>query len=322
MNSRTAGGESLSLVSDFKIQFLGTSSATPTKDRALTCVALSYESTLCFFDCGEGSQRTVITSGLGLNRESFAFITHLHGDHVIGLLGLLQTMAMNRREREFQVFGPKGIIEFITENKRILRFGLTFNVKISEVKPGKIFDSERSKFRVYAQKAEHSTQTFAYIFEEKEKPGRFFPEKALKLGIPEGPLWSKLQHGESVKSPKTKKNVKPEQVMGPPRRGKRIGYSGDTRPSELLEEFFRGCDVLIFDSTYSDEHKANAKENFHSTSREAATLARKAKVNQLILTHFSARYKNVSGLVREAREVFPNTIAARDSLIYDVSALS
>ena len=305
---------------DFKIHFFGTSSAVPTEQRGLSCLAVSYESSLSFFDCGEGSQRSIITAGIGFNKDCNVFITHMHGDHVVGLLGLLQTMAMNRRERPMRVFGPKGIIEFITENKRILGFGLTFDVQAAEVRPGIVFDESGSKFRVHAQRSEHSIQSFAYIFEQKEKPGRFHPEIALKLGVPEGPLWSELQHGKSVKSPKSGKKVRPEEVVGKERKGKRIGVSGDTRPSIALQQFFNGANILIFDSTYSDEHATNARENMHSTAREAATLAKKAKVkDSLILTHFSARYRSVSRLVREAREVFPSTVAAKDGLVYDVA---
>ncbi|MCL4540657.1 MAG: ribonuclease Z [Bacteroidetes bacterium] len=308
-------------MTDFKIHFLGTASAVPTRDRALSCVVVSYENTLVYFDCGEGSQRSAIVSGLGFNKECQIFITHMHGDHVVGLLGLLQTMAMYRRQRDLQVFGPKKIIEFIVENKNILNFGITFNVNVKEVRAGKAFESKQSKYRVFAERSEHSTSSYSYVFEEKEKPGRFYPKKAQRLGVPEGPLWSELQHGKSVKS-KTGKTVSPEQVCGPLRKGKRIGISGDTRPNKKLEKFFRGCDVLIFDSTYSDENKQNAVENMHSTAREAAVLARKARVKQLILTHFSARYTDVLPLVRQAQEEFPNTIAANDSLVYDVSVPS
>ncbi|MDA4130230.1 MAG: ribonuclease Z [Thaumarchaeota archaeon] len=294
----------------------------PTRDRGLSCMVIVYEGSQWFFDCGEGSQRAVLNSGLGLNKECSFFITHLHGDHVIGLLGILQSMAMNKREKPVKVFGPKGIIEFITMNRAILRFGLTFEVEIKEVRPGVIFDEKKSKVRVLAARSEHSTLSFSFLFEEKEKPGRFHPETALKLGIPEGPLWSELQHGQTVKSPKTGKKVTPNQVMDSPRMGKRIGLSGDTRPSKSLEQFFKKCDVLIFDSTYSDANKENAIENYHSTSREAAILARRAGIKKLILTHFSARYRNVSHLVREAREEFPNTIAAKDMMVYDLSAAS
>jgi len=277
---------------------------------------------MAFFDAGEGSQRSIISAGLGFNKDCNIFVTHMHGDHVVGILGILQTMAMNRREKPVGVFGPRKIIDFIKSSQEALNFGLTFDVMGREVKPGLVYDESNSKYRVYAERSEHSTPSFAYLFEEKEKPGRFHPEKALRLGIPEGPLWSELQHGEAIISPKTGKKVRPEQVVDHNRKGRRIGISGDTRPTKLLETFFKGCDVLIFDSTYSDEHEENAIENLHSTSREAATVAKRAKAKQLILTHFSARYRSVSQLVRQAREVFPKTIAAKDYLVYELPILS
>ena len=301
---------------DFKVHFLGTSSAVPTRNRGLSCTAVSYENSIAFFDCGEGSQRAINQKGLGFNKESAVFITHMHGDHVIGLLGLLQTMSMNRREKRLEVFGPKGIIDFVKTNREILKFGMTFEAVVHEIRAGLIYSN--SKYRVFSQRSDHIKESFAYVFEEHQKPGKFDTKKALKLGVPEGPLWSKLQHGFKVRSPKTGKFVKPEQVLGQARMGKRVGISGDTRPSKKLQEFFKGCDVLIFDSTYSDAHAENAVANKHSTSREAATLAKHAKVRKLILTHFSARYKNVTSLVKQAREVFPNTIAAKDGLVYSL----
>ncbi len=307
---------------DFRIQFLGTASAVPTKERGLSCAAVFYGNEIAIFDCGEGAQRAAVVGGLSFNKNCSIFITHLHGDHVVGLLGLMQTMALYKRERPLRVFGPKGIVEFIQLNHNILRFGVTFDVLTKVVRGGMVFDTPRSKYRVLAEKSKHTSLSYAYVFEEKEKPGRFNPKAALKLGVPEGPLWSRLQSGNSVKSPKTGKKVLPSQVLGKPRKGKRIGFSGDTRPTKNLERFFRGCDVIVFDSTYSDQNKQNAIENLHSTSREAAELAKNAAAKQLILTHFSARYKNVGTLVRQARDVFPNTIAAKDQMIYDLSALS
>jgi ribonuclease Z len=291
----------------------------PTKDRGLSCIALRYENELLIFDAGEGAQRAAMAAGIGLNRECSIFVTHMHGDHVVGLLGLLQTMSMYRRERPIRIFGPKGIIDFVVLNQKILNFGVTYDVKIRVVKRGKVYDSK--KYTVTAERSEHSTaRSFAYVFAEKPKPGTFNPKAALLLGVPEGPLWSKLQKGESVKS-KGGKVVSPGQVLGPPRRGLKVGISGDTRPSKTLEKFFKGCDVIVFDSTYSDEHEENAKENMHSTSREAATLAKRAGARQLILTHFSSRYKNVGQLVKQARQVFPNAIAASDLMVYDLAQL-
>lgn len=308
-------------MSDIKIHFLGTSSAIPTRERGLSCILLHYENELLFFDCGEGAQRTAITSGIGFNKDASIFISHMHGDHVVGLLGLLQTMAMQSRNKPLYVFGPKGVVEFLRLNQKLLNFGLTYPVYGKVVRRGLVFDSKKLKYRVLAEKSQHSTLSYAYLFQEKDKPGRFKPQSALKLGIPEGPLWSKLQSGQIVTSQKTKKKVKPEQVLGPSRPGKKIGISGDTRPTEQLARFFHGCDVIVFDSTYGDEHSENAKQNMHSTSREAAKLAKKAKAKQLILTHFSARYRDVRELVKQAKEIFPNTIAAEDNLVYDVSTM-
>ena len=307
-------------MSDIKIHFLGTSSAIPTRERGLSCILLHYENELLFFDCGEGAQRTAITSGIGFNKDTSIYISHMHGDHVVGLLGLLQTMAMQSRNKPLYVFGPKGVVEFLQLNQKLLNFGLTYPVYGKMVRRGVVFDSKKLRYRVLAEKSEHSTLSYAYLFQEKDKPGRFKPQSALKLGIPEGPLWSKLQSGQIVTSQKTKKKVKPEQVLGRSRPGKKIGISGDTRPTEQLARFFRGCDVIVFDSTYGDEHSENAKQNMHSTSREAAKLAKKAKAKQLILTHFSARYRDVRELVKQAKEIFPNTIAAEDNLIYDVAS--
>lgn len=279
---------------------------------------------MLFFDAGEGAQRQAMDSSLGFNKQTSIFVSHMHGDHVVGLLGLMQTMAMQRRDKPLYVFGPKGIVEFVQFNQKILKFGVTYPVFGKEVvRKGVVFDNDKPpRYRVLAERSAHSTLSFAYLFEEKDKPGRFNTRAALKLGVPEGPLWSKLQSGRKVISPKTGKAVQPSAVLGPPRPGLKIGISGDTRPSEKLAAFFRGCDVLIFDSTYGDQHAQNAVENMHSTSREAAKLARKAKVKQLILTHFSARYTDVSEVVKQAREEFRNTIAASDKMVYDVSSMS
>ena len=306
---------------DFKIIFLGTSSALPTAERGLSCTAICYGNEVLIFDAGEGAQKAAMASHLSLSKECSIFITHMHGDHVVGLLGLLQTMAMYRRERPLRIYGPKGISEFVILNQRILNFGVTYEVNAKEIRRGVVYDQKDSKYRILAERSEHSNLSYAYVFEEKEKPGTFNPRAALRLGVPEGPLWSKLQRGSSARS-KNGILVFPQQVLGKPRRGLKVGISGDTRPSKTLRKFFRGCDVLIFDSTYSDEHEENARQNLHSTAREAAGLAKRAKVKQLILTHFSSRYRNVGILVRQAREVFPNTIAASDLLVYDVNSIT
>lgn len=297
-----------------KLVFLGTSAAQPTENRGLTCVCLEREGEIFMFDAGEGAQLSYLKSGLGWNKKMKIFITHLHGDHCIGILGLLQTMTLQHRTESIEIYGPEGIEDFIASNIRILNFGLSFPVMITSLDEGKIIDEKT--YTIYAKRAEHSVPTFSYVFHEKDKPGRFYPEKAKKLGIPEGKLWSQLQDGKEVKI--KEKIVYPAQVLGDPRAGKKIGISGDTRPNKKLEEFFKNCDYLVFDSTFIDELREKAIETFHSTAKEAALLAKKANVKNLILTHFSARYKDESVLVEEAKRVHTSVIAAQDLLEIEV----
>lgn len=263
---------------------------------------------MLLFDAGEGTQRNLTHTNLGLNRKTKVFITHLHGDHCVGLLGLLQTMSMVQRDKPLHVFGPEGTKDFIKFNMEILGFSLTFPLHVNTVEPGKIV--EERDYVVTAAKANHNVPTLAYLLEEKPRPGRFHPERAVKAGVPEGELWSRLQHGETISL--GGRRIRPSQVLGPPRAGRKLGISGDTRPSRTLERFFTGADVLVFDSTYGDTHADKALENYHSTAREAATLANKAKVKLLVLTHFSARYEDVATLVAEASEVHPRVVAAED----------
>lgn len=294
---------------DLSLVFLGTSSAVPTKERGLSSVAVKRGSELLIFDAGEGTQRNLLNAKIGLNRDTTIFITHMHGDHSIGLLGILQTMSMYDRSLPVNVFGPKGIIEFVKENMRLLGFGLTYDLHIKEVKEGIIVKTD--EYAVRACKGLHTATNYAYLLEEFPRSGIFYPEKAEKLGIPKD-KWGILQHGKKVRI--GGKVFEPSDVTGPQRPGRRIGISGDTRPMEKFVKFFNGADLLIFDSTFNDEHSELAVERFHSTAKEAAELAKKAGVKKLILTHFSSRYKDVSGLVDEARKIHPDTIAAEDMM--------
>jgi ribonuclease Z len=297
-----------------KLVFLGTAGAQPTENRGLSCICLEREGEILMFDAGEGAQFSYLKSGLGWNKKMKIFVTHLHGDHCVGVLGLLQTMTLQHRTESIEIYGPDGIDEFIAANTKILKFGLSFPVMISTVKEEKIVDEK--SYSVFACKAEHSIPTFSYLFQEKEKPGRFHPEKAKQLGIPEGELWSKLQNGLEVKV--GDKIIMPSDVLGEKRSGKKIGISGDTRPTKKLEEFFQNCDYLTFDSTYLDELQEKAIETYHSTAKEAATLAKKANIKNLILTHFSARYKNESVLVEEAKTIHSSVIGAKDLLEIEI----
>ena len=293
-----------------KLVFLGTSAAQPTENRGLSCICLEREGEILMFDAGESAQIAYMKSGLGWNKKMKILITHLHGDHCVGILGLLQTMSMQKRTETLEIFGPSGIEEFIAANIKVLNFGLSFPVLINTIKEGKIFENE--KYSVKVCKANHSITAYSYVFQEKDKPGRFNVNKANELGIPEGELWNKLQKGNTITI--QDKTILPEQVLGEKRPGKKIGISGDTMPTEELKKFFENCDYLIFDSTFLKSEEQKAIETCHSTAEQAATLGKNAGVKNLILTHFSARYKDEFGHLREAQEIHDSVITARDLL--------
>ena len=297
-----------------KLVFLGTSAAQPTDHRSLSCTCLVRDGEILMFDAGESAQISFMKSGLGWNKKMKIFVTHLHGDHCIGILGLLQTMTMQNRTEALEIFGPKGIDEFIYANIKVLNFGLSFPIMISIVDEGKVLDTKN--YSIFACKASHSILAFSYCFVEKEKPGKFNLEKAKELGIPEGNLWKKLQNGEEIEV--NGKIIQPNQVLGDKRSGKKIGISGDTMATQELEKFFENCDYLVFDSTFLEELKEKATETRHSTSKQAAVLAKNAKVKNLILTHFSARYKDETLHLEEAKQIHESVITAKDLLEIEI----
>jgi len=297
-----------------KLVYLGTSAAAPTPERSLTCICLVRENEVLMFDAGEGAQVAYLKAGLPWNKKMKIFVTHLHGDHCLGILGLLQTMSLQKRTETVEIYGPAGIEEFITANIKVLNFGLPFPVFITIVEEGNIVNEK--KYQVNCCEAQHGITAFSYCFEENERPGIFYPEKAKELGIPEGKLWQELQNGNSIKV--GGKQIDSSQVTGEKRSGKKIGISGDTRPTEKLKNFFTNSDYLSFDCTFSFDLKDRALETNHSTAKEAAELAKNAKVKNLILTHFSARYSDESILLDEAKEVHESVIAAKDLLEIEI----
>ena len=265
-------------------------------------------------DCGEGAQRRILGEGLGLNKDTTVLVTHLHGDHVTGLLGLLQTMSLAQRQKPLTIVGPKALERWLDVTSELLHIGLTFPVFFKPARPGVVHKTKW--FKVKATRAVHSVEAYAYLLIENDRPGVFYPEKAKAAGVPEGKLWSKLQAGKPVTL--GTRTVRPEAVAGAARPGRRVGYSGDSRPSSALARFFKGVDLLIFDSTFAAKDREKAVERKHSTCREAAEIAKRAGARRLVLTHFSARYSTVAPLVRQAREIFPQTSAASDGLTLTV----
>lgn len=301
---------------DIQLVFLGTSSGAPTVQRGLSSIALIRGAELLLFDAGEGMQRNFIKAGLGMNKKMKIFITHMHADHCVGLLGLLQTMELQGREKSIEIYGEPRLEEFLRENMRIIGFRLTFDIIVRKIEKEGLIVRERD-YQVSCCQAMHSVPSFAYCLEEFDRPGVFNVAEARRLGIPEGDLYSKLQRGEDIVY--GGQTIRSSQVVGWPRKGRKIGISGDTRPTDRLARFFKDCDLLIFESTYSQDKQEKAMENGHSTAAEAATIAKKADVDKLLLTHFSARYDETSLLVKEASAIHYNVEAAEDLKVVRVS---
>ncbi|HZT34548.1 MAG TPA: ribonuclease Z, partial [Nitrososphaera sp.] len=260
-------------------------------------------------DAGEGMQRNFIKAGLGMNRKTKIFITHMHSDHCVGLLGLLQTMSLQGRTAALDVFGQPRLKEFIEENMRIINFGLGYEVNIHTIEKEGIVDTE-DEYQVTCCDAVHSIPALSYCVEEFDRPGVFDIAKVKSLGVPEGSLYGQLQRGEDVLF--EGRTIRSSEVVGPPRRGRKICFSGDTRPSSKLEKFFQDAEILIFESTYSDDMHEKAIQHWHSTATEAASIAKAARVKKLFLTHFSARYDETANLVREAQKIHECVEAAED----------
>ena len=299
--------------------FLGTAAGVPTPKRSLPAILIQREGEQLMFDCGEGAQRQMLIARGSFNRKMKVFVTHMHGDHVMGLPGLLQTMALMNRDRKLDIYGPPGIKDFLEGIRKTVQFVLTFPVEIHQIEKASVVCDEE-EYSVHAVPSKHVIPSFAYAYVERPRPGKFFPEKAKTLGVQKGPLWSKLQDGQKVKLPNGHV-VKPEDVMGPPRQGRKIVYTGDTRPFRLLRKFAAGADLLIHDSTLSEELAERAKEYGHSTPDEAAKSAKTAKVKKLILTHISQRYEDTSIWLKQAKKIFKNTMVAEDFMQIEIPLL-
>jgi ribonuclease Z len=288
--------------------FLGTGGSLPTRERGLPSVALRRDGELIILDCGEGTQRQMMQTGLGFNRPTTILISHLHGDHILGLPGLLQTMSSLARDKPLDLYGPKGIANFLDLIYKPLGYPANYQIRAKELGPGDEVD--RGDYTIKTALAKHDILCLAYAIVEKERPGRFHPEKAKRLGIPEGPLWGDLQHGKPVKL--EKRLIHPGDVVDPGRPGLKIVYAIDTRPAETVKILAKGADLLIHDGGFAEERRPKAQEYYHSTAREAAQVAKTAGAKRLALVHISAVTRDDSVLLREARKIFRQTIVPKD----------
>jgi len=290
---------------DLSVAFLGTGGAVPSARRSTASVLVLRGGERLLFDCGEGTQRQMQRS-LGLVQVGEIYLTHFHADHFLGLPGLLKTYDLTEREAPLTVYGPRGLHDlFKTLGRLIGRLG--FKLDLIELEPGdgvRIADAEVRAFPV-----EHSVRACGYALIEEERPGRFDPEAAQRLGVPEGPAFAALQRGETVGG--SSGAVRPEDVMGEARPGRRLAITGDTAPCRATVEAARGADLLVHDASFAEEEAQRAADTGHSTVGQAAAVGREAGVKMLALVHISSRY-HVGKVLEEAREVYEPVVAPRD----------
>ncbi|HEY4735674.1 MAG TPA: ribonuclease Z [Gemmatimonadaceae bacterium] len=298
------------------LRFLGTSASRPTVERNVSSIAVVREGETLMFDCGEGTQRQMMRYGISFALSDI-FFTHMHADHMLGVIGLLRTLALQGRTDPMNLYGPVGTEKLL---RRAINLGSEkqhFEINVFEVPPDAPL--KRRGYSIIPFAVEHGDRiAIGYQIAEETRLGRFNPDKAREMGIPEGPLWGKIHKGETVQLADGR-SIAPSELVGESRAGRRIVLTGDSRPSNATITAATGADVLIHEATFATEEAPRALETGHSTAREAAEVAAKASVKKLILTHVSARYsRDTSELEREAREIFPGTIIARDGMEIDV----
>lgn len=297
------------------VTFLGTGAATPTIDRNVAGLAVHREGETLLFDCGEGNQRQMMRYGVGFAFREIYF-THYHADHMLGVTGLLRTMGLQDRSAPVTLYGPKGAQRVLGAAINLGIERNKFPVEIVEIQPGDRL--ARDEYEIVVFETEHRADTVGYALVEQIRLGRFDPDKARAMGIPEGPLWGQLHKGKTVTLPDGRM-VGPAELVGPPRPGRTLVYSGDTRPNLSVIEASRGADLLVHEATFGSDELERARETGHSTAAEAARVALEAGVRRLILTHISSRYtRDAAELLAEARGVFPETVIARDGMTVDV----
>lgn len=298
-----------------QVTFLGTSAALPTVDRNVTALMIQREGELLLFDCGEGTQRQMMRFGAGFTVDDI-FFSHYHSDHTLGLPGLLRSLGMMGRTAPLRLYGPRGAHKHLGA---LVALGMErgkFGVDIVEVLPGQVLT--RGEYDLHVGEVSHRGDCVAYALVEHDRLGRFDPVLAQSLGIPEGPLWGRIHRGESV-TLEGGRVVEAAELVGPPRPGRRVTYSGDSAPTDAMLHLAVGADLLIHEATFGEDEQERARETMHSTAREAAMVAREAGVRRLVLTHISARYsREAPELLAEAKAVFEATTIAKDGMVIEV----
>ncbi len=295
----------------FDILFAGTGASVPSREKSLPCIAVKQGKSISLFDCGEGAQKQLMLSSFSFMKVDRIFITHMHGDHILGLPGLLQTMGMSGRKENVSIFGPVGIKDSLLKMLDACEGNLEFEIDINEVNAGDKFDFKTFSVETFA--TEHNCPSIGYLYKEAPRPGEFNCEKALKLGLKQGSDFSRIQNGETVKG------VKPENVLGKERPGCSLAYTGDTIVCDSVRKAIDSIDVLIHETTYMEEDSNLAKDHFHSTAESVARMALDANVNSLFIVHTSNRYGDGKSVLEEAKKHFKNTFMPSDLEVYNVS---
>ena len=305
-----------------EITFLGTSSGVPTRSRNVSSVALRLpqRAEVWLFDCGEGTQHQLLRSEIRSSQIRRIFITHLHGDHIFGLMGLLATCGLAGSAQAIDIYGPTGLDGYLRACSKYSYTYLSHRVKVHTICPGLIYEDE--EFTLSCLLLKHRVPAFGYRISEKDRPGRFEVEKASALGIRPGPIYGQLKRGETVTLPDGRR-IRGKDLCGETEPGRKIAYCTDTIYCDSAVELAQEADVLIHEATFAHQDAQMAFESLHSTSTMAAQVALAAQVKQLIMTHFSPRYTpgnsmDVKDLLEEARAIFPRTMLAYDFLTYEV----
>ena len=299
-----------------RLTFLGTSAAAPTLSRNLPAIALKRAGDLMLFDCGEGTQRQMMRYGTGFDVRD-VFFTHLHADHYLGIIGFVRTLWMAERADPMRLYCPRTAARTLEQAISLgFQDGRRFPVEIHELDDGDVV--RRDGYEIRAFRVDHRIPALGYALVEPNRPGRFDPERARALAIPPGPLFGRLQRGEAI-TLMDGRRIAPEEVVGPPRKGRKIVVSGDTLPCRSTIRAAEDADLLIHEATFGDDDLERARATFHSTAAQAALVAREARVRRLILTHFSNRYAIDPGLLlRQARAHFAAVEAAKDGFTIDI----
>ncbi len=305
-----------------QLTFLGTSSGVPTRSRNVSAIALRLpqRAELWLFDCGEGTQHQFLRSDLRVSQMRRIFVTHMHGDHTFGLMGLLASCGLAGNPERIDIYGPDALKDYLRACGLHSQTHFSYPLKLHGVRAGLLY--EDAEFKISCGPLKHRVPAFGYRVEEKDKPGRFDLARAQALGIPPGPVYGDLKAGKTV-TLEDGRIIRGAELCGPTRPGRKVVYCTDTVFCEGAVELAQGADVLIHEATFAHQDAELAFQRLHSTSTMAAQVALAAGVKQLIMTHFSPRYApgnalTLDNLLAEARAIFPNTILAYDFMTYDV----